>query len=115
MSLLMLSDEHWWKLRRILLHKTIYNKRDRMTVEGILNRMRMGCRWRDFPQKFGGWGKVYKRFNVWSISGKWLKVFEMLVAHPEMEWVFIDGSYAKAHHSGCRLSGSDHREKSTRL
>lgn len=30
----MLSDEHWSKLQRILLHKTIYNKRNlRMTVE----------------------------------------------------------------------------------
>jgi len=28
MPRLMLSDEHWSKLREILLHKTIYNKRD---------------------------------------------------------------------------------------
>jgi transposase len=47
----MLSDEHWSKLREILLHKTIYNKRDlRMTVEGMLYRMRTGCPWRDLPE-----------------------------------------------------------------
>ena len=28
MPRLMFSDEHWPKLREILLHKTIYNKRD---------------------------------------------------------------------------------------
>ena len=32
----------------------------------------------------------------------------MLVAEPDMEWVFIDGSYAKAHqHSAGAASGSD--------
>jgi IS5 family transposase len=43
MSRLLLSDEHWSKLRKILLHKTIYNKRDlRMTVERLLCRMCTG-------------------------------------------------------------------------
>jgi len=48
------------------------------------------------PEAFGGWSKAYKRFNAWSASGKWLKVLQALVAEPDMEWVFIDGSYAKA-------------------
>lgn len=40
MPRLLLSNEHWSKLREILRHKTIYNKRDlRMTVEGMLYRM----------------------------------------------------------------------------
>ena len=44
MPRLLLSDEHWSKLREILLRKAIYNKRDlRMTVEGMLYRMRTGC------------------------------------------------------------------------
>jgi hypothetical protein len=51
MPRLLLSDEHWSKLREILLHKAIYNKRDlRMTVEGMLYRMRTGCPWRDLPK-----------------------------------------------------------------
>lgn len=109
MPRLMLSDEHGSKLREILLHKTIYNKRDlRITVEGMLYRMRTGCPWRDLPEAFGGWSKVYKRFNAWSTSGKWLKVFQTLVADPDMEWVFIDGSYAKAHqHSAGAAGGMD--------
>lgn len=63
----------------------------------MLYRMRVGCPWRDLPQTFGNWSKVYKRFNAWSASGQWLKVFEVLMTDPDMEWVFIDGSYAKAH------------------
>jgi len=112
MPRLLLSDEHWSKLREILLRKAIYNKRDlRMTVEGMLYRMRTGCPWRDLPKAFGYWNKVYKRFNAWSAAGKWLKVFKVfkvLVAEPDMEWVFIDGSYAKAHqHSAGAASESD--------
>lgn len=109
MPRLMLSDEHWSKLRKILLHKAIYNKRDlRMTVEGMLYRMRTGCPWRDLPEAFGGWSRVYKRFNAWSTAGKWLKVFQALVTDPDMEWIFIDGSYAKAHqHSAGAAGGMD--------
>lgn len=36
----------------------------RMTVEGILYRMRSGCPWRDLPEAFGRWNTVYKRFNA---------------------------------------------------
>ncbi|TXR36762.1 transposase [Ectopseudomonas mendocina] len=60
MPRLLLNDEHWSKLREILLHKAIYNKRDlRMTVEGMLYRMRTGCPWRDLPKAFGNWNKGY--------------------------------------------------------
>ncbi|EPN53717.1 transposase, IS4, partial [Pseudomonas syringae pv. actinidiae ICMP 19094] len=68
-------------------------------------RMRVGCPWRDLPKAFGNWSKVYKRFNAWSASGKWVKV---LMTDPDMEWVFIDGSYAKAHqHSAGAASTQD--------
>ena len=45
MPRLMLSDEFWSKLEKILLQETmIYNKRNlRMTVEGMLYRMRVDC------------------------------------------------------------------------
>jgi transposase len=86
MPRLLLSDEHWSKLREILLDKAVYNKRDlRMTVEGMLYRMRTGCPWRDLPKAFGSWSKVYKRFNAWSASGKWLNVFQALVSEPDMD------------------------------
>lgn len=50
----MLNDEHWSKLKTILLQQGIYHKPDlRMTVEGILYRMRSGCPWRDLPEVFG--------------------------------------------------------------
>jgi transposase len=98
MPRLLLSDELWSKLEKILHQASIYNKRDlRMTVEGMLHRMRVSCPWRDLPEAFGYWNSVYKRFNTWSAGGKWLRGFKVLVNEPDLEWEFIDGSYVKAH------------------
>lgn len=109
MPRLLLNDERWSKLRKILLQKSIYDKRDlRMTVEAMLYRMRTGCPWRDLPAVFGCWNSIYKRFNTWSAAGKWIDIFKTLVVEPDWEWVFIDGSYAKAHqHSAGAVSVSD--------
>ncbi len=52
MPRLMLSDEFWSKLEKILLQEAIYNKRNlRMTVEGMLYRMQVGCPWAVIPRK----------------------------------------------------------------
>ena len=49
----MLNDEHWAKLKPLLLQQGIHNKPHlKMTVEGILFRMRVGCPWRDLPIAF---------------------------------------------------------------
>ncbi|WP_256212113.1 IS5 family transposase [Nitrosomonas communis] len=85
-------------MEKILLQESIYNKRNlRMTVEGLLYRMRVGCPWRDLPRVFGCWNSIYKRFNAWSLSRKWLNIFKALAVDPDWEWKFIDGSYVKAH------------------
>ncbi|GAB3391770.1 hypothetical protein GCM10027514_35930 [Azotobacter armeniacus] len=56
----MLTDELWSKLEKVLLQQSIYQKPDlRMTVEGMLYRMRVGCPWRDLPSAFGCWNSVY--------------------------------------------------------
>jgi len=108
MPRLMLSDELWSKLRKILCQHGIYDKRDlRMTVEGMLYRLRVGCPWRDLPKAFGCWNRVYKRFNAWSSSGKWLNIFRALVVEPDMEWVFLDGSYVRAHQHSAGAATQD--------
>lgn len=52
MPRLMLSDEFWSKLEKILLQEAIYNKRNlRMTVEGMLYRMRVAVRGETCPRR----------------------------------------------------------------
>ena len=87
--------------------RRIYDKPGlRITVEGMLYRMRVGYPWRDLPIAFGCWNSIYKRFNVWSAKGKWYKIFKLLVREPDLEWAFIDGSYAKAHQHSAGATGN---------
>ena len=103
----MLSDELWSKQKNIMLQFNIYDKPSlRMMVEGMLYRMRVGCPWRDLPEEFGKWNSVYKKFNVWSKKGYWMRLFNELTIDSDLEWVFIDGSYIKAHqHSAGAVGG----------
>ena len=108
MPRLMLSDEFWSKLEKILLQEAIYNKRNlRMTVEGMLYRMRVGCPWRDLPKAFGCWNSVYKRFNAWSLSNKRSRIFKALTIDSDWEWEFIDGSYVKAYQHSAGAVGKE--------
>lgn len=98
MPRLKLTDEFWSKLRPILLDAGIYDKPNlRMTFEGMLYRIRIGCQWRELPKEFGNWNSVYRRFNEWSKKGKLKLVFKILSKDPDLEWQFIDGSIVKAH------------------
>ena len=76
MSRLLLTDEHWPKLKLLMLEFDIYDKSNlRMTLEGVLYKLRVGCPWRDLPTEFGQWNSVFKRFNEGSQKGKLMAVF----------------------------------------
>ena len=98
----MLTDAHWEKLLRLMLYSgRVYNKPEhRLTFEGILYRMRVGCPWRDIPDYFGDWSAIYRRFNLWSKKGIMIQLFNTLKQLCDMEWEFIDGSIVKIHQHG---------------
>ena len=94
----MLKDEHWTRLKSILLELNIYDKENlRCTVEGILYRMRVGCPWRDLPEYFGKANTVYKAYQRWFRSNKLIALFALLIKDSDCEWVFIDGTHIKVH------------------
>jgi len=108
MPRLMLNDELWSKLKESMLQHSIYDKPNlRMSVEGMLYRMRVGCPWRDLPAAFGRWNSIYQQFNRWSSKNKLLRIFKSLVQQPDLEWKFIDGSIVKAHQHS---SGAPHKD-----
>jgi len=55
----MLTDELWSKLKTILLEDRVVH---RQTMEEILYRLSIGCPWRGFPECFGLWNTIYRRF-----------------------------------------------------
>ena len=81
-----------------MLDARVYDKpRLRLTVEGMLYRIKIGCPWRALPPEFGNWNSIFKRFNEWSKNEKLYTVFKILARDPDLEWAFIDGSVIKAH------------------
>ena len=77
-----LKNEHWTRLRPILLELNIYDKGNlRLTIEGILYRMRTGCPWRDLPAYFGKPNTVYKAYEPHNetealVVGSYVEVLE---------------------------------------
>ena len=81
----MLTDKSWLKLKELMINSgRIYNKLDhRMTLEGILYRMRTGIPWRDLPPDFGQWSTVFRRFNLWSRKGILNNIFKRMFRQGE--------------------------------
>ena len=51
---------------------------------------------------------MYRLSLAGPAAGKWTGIFKALVVEPDLEWAFIDGSYAKAHqHSAGAASDDD--------
>jgi transposase len=72
---------------------------------GILWRLRVGSPWRDLPEEFGPWHRIYRQFNRWSRSGLIDSVFASFAGEADDEWNMIDSTINRAHqHSaGARI------------
>ena len=96
-----LRDDQWEQMRDLLPgregHVGGTAKNNRLFVEAVLYRYRAGIPWRDLPERFGDFRAVHTRFSRWARSGVWQKVFEVLAADPDNEYVMIDATIVRAH------------------
>lgn len=64
----MLSDGHWSKIELLLPGKEsdcgVTAKDNRLFLEAVLWINRIGSPWRDLPQYFGDWHRVYVRYTA---------------------------------------------------
>lgn len=49
------------------------------------------------PERFGKWSSVHRRFSRWSSPGVFDKIFRILSADAELEFLLMDGTIVKAH------------------
>ena len=106
MHRILLKDEDWSKLLNILLDLGVYNKKNlRLNIEGILYRTRPGIPWEDIPPFFGKSNSLLRLFHRWSEKGIFQSILNALTEFPDMEWVFIDGSYVKGHQHAAATVG----------
>jgi len=108
-----LRDDQWERLEALALpgqtgHVGVTAKDNRLFVEAVLYRFRAGIPWRDLPPRFGNWHRVYVRFNRWSKSGIFQRIFEHLAKQPNNEYAMIDATIVRAHRSagGARKKGA---------
>jgi transposase len=70
-----LSEAEWRILEELLPEsrrkpgRPPENSRD--VINGILWRLRTGAAWRDIPERYGDWNKIYRRFRRWNEAGVW--------------------------------------------
>lgn len=83
------------------------NARDnRLFLDAVVWVLRNGGPWRDLPTRFGNWNSAWRRFDRWSKSGVWLRLFEA-TQDADLEWIMIDSTTVRAHQhaAGARKRG----------
>src|SRR3979490_2366392 len=89
---------------------------NRLFVDAVIWKFRVGTPWRDLPERFGGWCNTHKRFSRWAVSGVWESLFKVLADDPDNEYAMIDATIVRAHqHSaGARKKGVSTKPSATR-
>jgi transposase len=98
----------------------------RPVLDGIFWLLRTGAPWRDLPECYGPWERVYQRFHRWVKEGLWQRIVDTLQGKARREeaidWEVgaIDSSVIPAHKAAAgaprgegeeRLSPEESREK----
>ncbi len=98
-----LRDDQWERIQELLPGKAtdcgVTAANNRLFLEAVLWIARTSSPWRDMPERFGHWHRVYVRYNRWSQKGVWARIAEA-VAEPDFENLFIDGSIVRVHQHG---------------
>lgn len=78
---------------------------NRLFVEAVLWIVRTGSSWRDLPPAFGKWNSVFVRFNRWSETSVWQRIFAALGDDPYYEYLIIDYTIGRAHQHATSAKG----------
>ena len=103
MSAIKLTPEQWSRVLEFLRRQPgLYVGQEgdcKRFIEAIMWMSRSGAQWRLLPSEYGKWNSVYKRFARWCERGVWERMHQHLVDDPDMEYLIIDSTIVRAHHS----------------
>ncbi len=109
-----LRDDQWDKIKNWLPSREgtvgVTAKNNRLFVEAVLYRYRVGIPWRDLPERFGHFRDVHKRHTRWSQTGVWEKVFQHLAHDSDNEYQMIDATIVRAHQHSSGVKGSSKKK-----
>lgn len=101
-----LSDAQWALLEPLLPAPSRRGRPRRYPlrtlVDGVRHRTRVGCPWRDLPERYGPWWRVYALFACWQLLGVWERIESALIAAADargkLSWqVAVDSTTSRAH------------------
>lgn len=78
---------------------------NRLFVNGCLWVLRSGAHWRDLPERYGKWKTVHRRFSRWCHAGVWERVFDVLAADRDNQYLMIDSTIVRAHQQAASGKG----------
>ncbi|WP_374103662.1 IS5 family transposase [Streptomyces sp. ISL-86] len=88
----------------------------RQLIDGIRWRTRAGAPWRDVPERYGPWDRVYDLFRRWQRDGTWQRIFERLQSDADAKGLItwdlsVDSTVCRAHQhaAGARKKGTSRR------
>lgn len=113
-----LSDAQWAVLEPLLPPRSVWGRPRshplRALVDGVRHRTRVGCPWRDVPERYGPWWRVYDLFATWQVLGIWERIESALLAAADaagkLSWqVSVDSTTSRAHvhATGARRDSAD--------
>jgi transposase len=74
MTRMVVADSIWERIKSFLPGKAgdcgVTAKDNRLFVEAVLWIARTGSPWRDLPEEFGFWHRVYVRYSRWGKKGR---------------------------------------------
>ena len=80
-------------------------KDNRLFLEAVLWKVRVGAPWRDLPPSFGAWNSVFRRFRRWAEHGVFDRIFEAVSGDPDFEYVLVDGTIISVHQKASGAKG----------
>jgi len=80
-------------------------KDNRLFMEAVLWKVRVGGSWRDLPPGFGVWNSVFRRFRRWAQRGVFQRLFEAVSGDPDFEYVLVDGTIVNVHQKASGAKG----------
>jgi transposase len=101
-----LTDPQWAVLAPLLPTPTGRGRPRRYPLRGLVDgaryRARVGCPWRDVPDRYGPWWRVYALFACWQVLGVWERIESALIgavdAQGKLSWqASVDSTTARAH------------------
>jgi transposase len=104
-----ITDRSWSLIEPVLpgtvRDRGVTAKDNRLFLEAVLWKVRVGGPWRDLPAGFGEWNSVFRRFRRWAQRGVFQRLFEAVAGEPDFEYVLVDGTIISVHQKASGAKG----------